>query len=42
MTFHGLNFVGILIAFFVSFASGGLWFGPKTFYPVWMRFMLKV
>ena len=37
MTFHGLNFVGILIAFFVSFASGGLWFGPKTFYPVWMR-----
>ena len=39
MTFHGLNFVGILIAFFVSFDSGGLWFGPKTFYP---RFMLKV
>jgi hypothetical protein len=37
MTFSGLNFVGILIAFIVSFASGGIWFGPKTFYPIWMK-----
>ena len=37
MTFSELNFVGILIAFFVSFISGAIWFGPKTFYPVWMR-----
>ena len=37
MTFSGLNFVGVLIAFIVSFASGGIWFGPKTFYPVWMK-----
>lgn len=37
MTFTNLNFVGILIAFVVSFISGAIWFGPKTFYPVWMK-----
>lgn len=37
MTFSGLNFVGVVIAFFVSFISGGIWFGPKTFYPIWMK-----
>ena len=37
MTFSGLNFVGILIATLISFVSGGIWFGPKTFYPVWMK-----
>ena len=37
MTFSGLNFLGVLIAFIVSFVSGAIWFGPKTFYPVWMK-----
>ena len=37
MTFSGLSFVGVLIAFIVSFISGAIWFGPKTFYPVWMK-----
>jgi len=37
MIFTGLNFVGVLVAFFVSFISGAIWFGPKTFYPVWMK-----
>ena len=37
MTFTDLNFVGVLVAFIVSFISGGIWFGPKTFYPVWMK-----
>lgn len=37
MTLTGLNFVGVLIAFVVSFVSGGIWFGPKTFYPIWMK-----
>ncbi|CAB4777726.1 MAG: DUF1761 family protein [Actinobacteria bacterium] len=36
MIITGLNFVGVLVAFFVSFISGAIWFGPKTFYPVWM------
>ena len=37
MTFSGLSIVGVLVAFLVSFVSGAIWFGPKTFYPVWMR-----
>lgn len=37
MTISGLNFVGIIVAFIFSFISGGIWFGPKTFYPVWMK-----
>ena len=37
MTFSGLNLIGVLVAFIVSFISGGIWFGPKTFYPVWMK-----
>ena len=37
MTIQGLNFIGILVAFGFSFVSGAIWFGPKTFYPVWMR-----
>jgi hypothetical protein len=37
MTFSNLNFVGILVAFGFSFVSGAIWFGPKTFYPVWMK-----
>ena len=37
MTFTGLNLLAVLAAFAVSFISGGIWFGPKTFYPVWMK-----
>ena len=37
MTFTGLNFIGILVAFGFSFVSGAIWFGPKTFYPIWMK-----
>lgn len=37
MTFTDLNFVGVLVAFLISFVSGAIWFGPKTFYPIWMK-----
>lgn len=37
MTFSGLHLLGVLLAFVVSFISGAIWFGPKTFYPVWMK-----
>jgi hypothetical protein len=37
MTISNLNFVGILVAFGFSFVSGAIWFGPKTFYPIWMK-----
>ncbi len=37
MTFTDLNLIGVLVAFFISFVSGAIWFGPKTFYPIWMK-----
>ncbi|MFM2159725.1 MAG: hypothetical protein RLY39_256 [Actinomycetota bacterium] len=37
MTFSEFNYIGIIVAFFISFISGAIWFGPKTFYPIWMR-----
>ena len=37
MTFIDLNFTGVLVAFLFSVISGALWFGPKTFYPIWMK-----
>jgi hypothetical protein len=37
MTFNGLNIVGVIAAFGFSFVSGAIWFGPKTFYPIWMK-----
>ena len=37
MTFSDINLVGVLVAFLFSFISGAIWFGPKTFYPIWMK-----
>ena len=37
MTFTGFNFLSLLVAFGFSFVSGAIWFGPKTFYPIWMK-----
>lgn len=37
MTFTGLNILGVFVAFGFSFVSGAIWFGPKTFYPIWMK-----
>ena len=32
-----LNWLAILVAFVVAFLAGALWFGPKTFFPVWWK-----
>ena len=32
-----LNWLSILAGFVVYFITGAIWFGPKTFYPAWMR-----
>lgn len=32
-----IPFLGILLAIVVAFFANFLWFGPKTFYPVWAR-----
>lgn len=36
MTF---NWLAILVSFLVVFASGAIWFGPRTFFPVWWKAM---
>ena len=32
-----LNWLAILLAFVAFFAIGAIWFGPKTFYPLWVK-----
>jgi hypothetical protein len=32
-----LNWLAVVVAFIAFFAIGAIWFGPKTFYPVWAR-----
>ena len=41
MEFSSLNWLAIIAAAIVSFISGFIWFGPKTFYPVWWKAMGK-
>ena len=37
MSLSGLNWLSVVISVIATFASGAIWFGPKTFYPVWMK-----
>jgi len=39
MWFPPVNFVAVFVASIAAFAAGGLWFGPKTFFPVWWKAM---
>ena len=32
-----INWLAVFVSSLVSFAIGAVWFGPKTFYPVWIR-----
>jgi len=41
MFLANLNWIAIFVASLVSFVSGALWFGPKTFFPVWWKAMGK-
>ena len=34
-----INWLAVFAASLSSFVIGALWFGPKTFYPVWMTAM---
>lgn len=38
MVLSQLNWLAIFVASISSFIIGAVWFGPKTFYPVWMKF----
>ncbi len=31
------NPLSVFVASIVSFIVGSIWFGPKTFYPIWMK-----
>lgn len=35
--FSNINLLAVFVSSVVAFAIGAIWFGPKTFYPVWMR-----
>ena len=35
------NFLAVILATVAGFAIGGLWFAPKTFFPVWWKLMGK-
>ena len=41
MDFGSINWLAVLLATIVSFVSGFIWFGPKTFYPVWWKALGK-
>jgi hypothetical protein len=36
-----LNWLAIVVATIAAFAAGAIWFGPKTFFPVWWKLMGK-
>jgi len=37
MDFGSINWLAVVVCVVVSMISGGLWFGPKTFFPVWWK-----
>ncbi|MEY4323473.1 MAG: hypothetical protein RL410_1254 [Actinomycetota bacterium] len=41
MDFSTVNWLGVLIAFLAGFVASFIWFGPKTFYPMWWKAMGK-
>ncbi|MFM2412486.1 MAG: hypothetical protein RLZZ587_819 [Actinomycetota bacterium] len=34
-----INWLAVVVASLSSFVIGAVWFGPKTFYPTWIRAM---
>ena len=35
--FSQFNLIAVIVSSIVCFIIGAVWFGPKTFYPVWMK-----
>jgi hypothetical protein len=35
--YSNFNLLAVFVASLLSFVIGAIWFGPKTFYPVWMK-----
>ena len=41
MSIGDIQWVSVLVSALVAIASGAIWFGPSTFYPVWAKAMGK-
>jgi hypothetical protein len=39
--FLGINLLAVLAATFVANVIGAVWFGPKTFFPIWWKILGK-
>lgn len=39
MQFSDVSLMPTVAAFFAAFVSGFIWFGPKTFFPIWWKAM---
>ena len=39
--FDSINLPAVLVSWFVAFISGFVWFGPKTFFPIWWKLIGK-
>lgn len=37
MDFSNINWLAVFAASISSFIIGAIWFGPKTFYPIWIK-----
>ncbi|WP_296631495.1 DUF1761 domain-containing protein [Rhodoluna sp.] len=37
MDISNINWLAVFVASLSSFAIGAIWFGPKTFYPTWIK-----
>jgi hypothetical protein len=38
MNVFEINWLAVIGATIAAFIIGAVWFGPKTFYPIWMKF----
>ena len=39
MDFFAINWAAFAVVYVIGFVFSALWFGPKTFYPVWWKLM---
>ena len=39
--FFAINFLAVFVATIVAAVIGSIWFGPKTFFPVWWKILGK-
>ena len=37
MDFSSINWLAVVVCVLASMMIGGLWFGPKTFFPIWWK-----